>query len=318
MMRKRNYFVWLSLVLFLANCRAYIYDIRVMRKWEPACNQFCYFIGLGDFHDKKHTITPLQLQQIDQIAAKLQPNKTKLIIEDISSENNIGKKGCGRFFVNSRGGILGGLAKKFRGKKFPYVDNVEYRFCRVASLAPVVHNINANLRRFLSTAKIYKRCLSREISLTAKEIIGYQDGNVLNSWYKKCILTMRNNMKLLKFDKKPNTSVADFIYSMTTPKNRFNFVKKLLVFDSPLIDAKIIHSIVAPPKKQHSFVIAGGSHIKNVSRVLQQIGYKPIYQSSVVVEKEYDKKKCLGCNVLPGGFCCKPRPADLHILNKFI
>jgi len=304
-------------MLIMASCRAFIYDICVMRKWDSESNRYCYFIGLGDFHDKSHSITPLQVKQIDHIVARLQPNKTKLIVEDISSENNMGKKCCGRFFINSRGGILGGLAKKFRDKNFPYVDNIEYRFCRVASLAPVINNINTNFRKFLSTVKIYKSCLAKEISLTAKEILGYKDGSLLNSWYKKCLANMYNNMKLLKFDKKTNMSVADFIYSMTTPKTRSNFVKKLLVFDSPLIDAKIVHSVVADPKKQNALAIAGGSHIRNTSRVLRQIGYKPIYQSRVVVVKERDKKKCLGSNVLPGGFCCKPRPADLNVLKQF-
>jgi len=314
---KKSFYIWFILVLFTANCMAFIYDVHVMRKWDSANNRHCYFVGLGDFHDKKHAITPLQLNQIDQIIKKLHPNKTKLIIEDISSADNVGKRGCGRFCVNSRGGILGGLVQKFRGKNFPYVNNIEYRFCRVAALAPVINNVNTNFRKFLSTTKLYKSSLNTEVASIAKEILSYNDGIVLNNWYKKCLSKTYNNMKVLKFDKKTNMSIADFIYSMTTPKNRLNFIKKLLMFDTSLVDARIVHSIVTPPSRQHALVIAGGSHIKNVSGVLQQIGYKPVYRSKIIVVKERASKNCPGHNLLPGGFCRKPKPADLRILNRF-
>ena len=318
MMSKVKRSIWLNLMLCMPSCKGFIYDVRIMRKWDSASNRFSYFIGLGDFHDKSHDMTALQIKQIDQILAKLQPNKIKVIVEDVSSKGAIGKKCCGRFFVRSSGGILGGLVKRLKDKRCPYVENIEYRFCRVASLAPVIKNIKTNFRKILSAAKIYTSCLSKEVAYTANDILRYKDGNVLNSWYKTCLLETRKNMKSLKFDKKLNMSVADFIYSMTTPKTRLNFVKKLLIFDSSLIDAKIAHAIVHAPRKQYALVIAGGSHVKNVSNVLQKVGYKSMYQSKVVVQKGKAKKNCPWRNILPGGFCYQPRPADLRVLNKFI
>jgi len=98
-----KYLISLNLLLTMASCRAFIYDIRVMRKWDSAKNQYCYFIGLGDFHDKRHSITPLQVNQIDHIVSKCDAKKTKLIVEDIASKNNTGQRCCGRFFVTIHG-----------------------------------------------------------------------------------------------------------------------------------------------------------------------------------------------------------------------
>lgn len=311
-----KYLLLLSCLISLG-ARAFIYDIRVMRRWDPAYRHYCYFIGLGDFHDKRHNITPLQLKQIDGIISRCPYGKTKMIVEDISSRSNVGRQLCGRFFVNSRGGILGGLAKKYRNKGFLGLDNVEYRFCRVASLAPVINSLKSDLSTLTSTSHIRICCLKNEIINVLKEISTYNDGRVLNSWYQKCMAQTMRYMKLLKFDINSSKSVADYLAYNTNAKNRINFVKKMLTFDSPLIDSKILHTIVNSRAKQNHLVIAGGSHVRNVSRVLQRIGYQVLFRSRVKMIREYNRDKCLGCNILPGGFCCKPEPADLKILHRF-
>jgi len=311
--------IMLGSMLVHSSVQAFIYDIRVMRKWDNLNNYYCYFIGLGDFHDKRHKITPSQIKQIDEIVNKCHPDKTKLIFEDISSKNSVGTRCCGNFFVNSNGGILGGLTRRYKNKNLNLlVENIEYRFCRVASLAPVINNINANYRKFLPTSSIKVQRFKNEVLGVAKKLLGYNDNIVLKNWYKKCIAQAENNMKLLKFNSMSHMSVADYIYYNTNEKNRLPFVKKLLVFDTSLIDAKIVHSIVSAKKKQNIVVIAGGSHIKNVSRVLQLIGFTSIYNSKILLKKEYNPKKCLGCNVAPGGFCSKPQPVDLKILHRFL
>lgn len=289
-----------------------------MRKWNPACRNYCYFIGLGDFHDKCHNTTPVQLKQINKIVCKSPADKTNIIVEDISSRNINGCYGCGRFFVRSKGGILGGFTNKCRANGIKNVENVEYRFCRVASLAPILNNINKSAKSFSSSCKIFICCLKKEIANVCRQILSYKDGVVLDKWYRECINKAEKCVKCLKWDKAPNMSVADYICRYTKPKNRLNIVKKLLTFDSYLLDTRIIHSMMNPKNKRNTIVIAGGSHIRNVSHILRKLGYETIYKSKPTFKREYDMKKCLGCHVQPGGFCRKPEPADLKILDRFL
>ena len=69
---------------------------------------------------------------------------------------------------------------------------------------------------------------------------------------------------------------------------------------------------------QNFVVVAGGSHIRNVSSVLESIGYKSVYQSNVLVNKEAAKENCPTSNIMSDGFCCKPEPVDLKVLERFI
>lgn len=308
----------ISVMLVITQSKAFVYDIRVMRKWDNASGQYSYFVGLGDFHDKSHKITPIQVQQIDAIISRCDPGRTKFIVEDISSLSSSGKKCCNRFFINSTGGILGGLANKYRKKRNLLVDNVEYRFCRVASLAPVINNINANYRKFPSTNNISISAFGREIATVTKEILDYKDGKMLSNWYLRCLSQVAKHMNFLHFQSKLKMNIADYIYSCTNFTNRLSFVKKLLVFDSSLLDAKIVHSIIGPQGRQNAIVIAGGSHIRSVSRVLQTLGYQSIYNSKVSLRREYDTKRCLGSNITPGGFCRKPEPVDLRVIDRFL
>jgi len=308
----------ISFMLINLSVNGFIYDIRVMRKWDRKDKYYSYFIGLGDFHDKTHKITSQQVRELDAIMGKCKKDRTKVVVEDVSSAGCGGRKCCGRFFINSSGGILGGLAKKYRDKGFRFLENVEYRYCRVASLAPVVNNIHANLRKFASTSGIFIKNFEQEVQRVLKDVSRFNDGKMLNNWYKTCISTIENDLKRLKLRQMSKMSVADYLYYNTNPTNRLGLVKKLLTFDSSLVDAKIVHSIINSPKKQNSIVIAGGSHIRNVSNILQTIGYKPIYNSRVIVRKERVSNPCLGSHIAPGGFCAKPLPANLKVLHNFL
>jgi len=317
MERLLKYLVCLQLFLF-SGVKAFIYDVCVMRKWNPAYRNYCYFVGLGDFHDKCHSITPLQIKQINDIIYKC-PGDTNIIVEDISSKNKEGCRSCANFFIKSKGGILGGFTKKCLANGIRSIENVEYRFCRVASLAPILNNIHKNARSFSSACKIRVDCLKNEIENICRKISSYKDGAVLDAWYEKCIDKVSKCMKSLKWDKAKNLSVADYICCYTKPKNRLNIVKKLLTFDSYLLDTRIIHSMMNNNKnKRNTIVIAGGSHIRNVSRILQRLGFETVYKNKPLFKREYDMKKCLGCHIQPGGFCRKPEPADLKVLENFL
>lgn len=335
-----------SLTIFFT-CKSFIYDIKVLRKWDNINKRYSYFIGLGDFHDRAHRATDLQIGQIDDFVKRCTPQKTKLILEDICSEPNNGVKFCPQFNINSTGGILGAIADRYRNFfgqnnggfcRSDFVDNVEYRFCRVASLAPVINNINIDCKNFISTSKIYINCFKNEIINAIGEIKSYDDKNkVLQDFYKNSIALVNEQVKKLKFNENLGYSVADYINlykdnkSVCEDKNKLNLVKKLLVFDSCLLDSKILHSIFKNfNNKQNFIVIAGGSHIKSVSSVLIKIGYEKVYESVVVADignaKNCDKGVIFGrkpgvencASSAPDIDNCKPAPADLTVLDKFI
>lgn len=88
---------------------AFIYEVKVLKKWDATRKRYHYFIGISDFHDKRHDATTSQANAINRLLRQLPKEQTKVIVEDLSTENNCGRKACGRFFLNSRGGIFRGL-----------------------------------------------------------------------------------------------------------------------------------------------------------------------------------------------------------------
>lgn len=361
-------------ILFMScfSSKAYIYDLRVLRKWDEEKNRYCYFLGLGDFHDRTHSVTQLQLKQLDSIFLRCNRERCKLMVEDVCSVPNSGTRLGSNFCINSTGGLLGGIAKRYVDKEdlekldHDFIQNIEFRFCRVASLAPVINNISADLKSISSTSSILVECLKNEIMDLVNEINGYKDTKVLKDLYKQAVDFVVSSVNYLKFDMVLKKSVADYLNLSCNNAGiqaRLNFVKKLLVFDSCLLDAKVVHSIVSESckvdsKKQNFIVIAGGSHIRNVSQILQMVGYKPVYESKIEIKNIPEIGVCAnsastigqngcgdaqrfagqlplgssvgGSGVLPAGqmglnnlsanqgVCCKPEPTDLSVLDRFI
>jgi len=314
----------LSFCLLALKSDAFIYEIYVMYKVDPADKENKkkrkYFIGLGDFHDKKDYSNVVQMTKLNAIIARRPKDDTQFIVEDISSKGFGDKMACGRFYVNSRGGILGGLAKKYIGKGFTNFKNIEYRFCRVASLSPLLNNVYSGKASFPSSSSIKICCLKNEIAKLLLDINKYNDGDILNKWYKQRIASVFKCMKVFKFSKYKQLSVEDYVNQYTNHINkakRLNFIKKMLVFDSSLIDIQIVHEMVKSPHRK-KVVLAGGSHIRSVAKMLEKIGYTLDYKNSVSFKDEYDMKKCLGCHINPGGFCRKPKPVKLDVLDKYL
>ena len=102
-MRYKGLFFTLFLGLFGAN-QAYIYEIKVLRKWDAGRQKYHYFIGLSDFHDKHSASNQSQLTKIEQLLGSLDKKRVMLAVEDLSSPNAQGRQECGHFSINSRGG----------------------------------------------------------------------------------------------------------------------------------------------------------------------------------------------------------------------
>lgn len=293
----------------------YIYEIRVLRKWDGIRQKYQYFIGLSDFHDKTNDSTQSQLNKLEQLLVTLDKNKTALVIEDLSSKNSQGRQECGHFSINSRGGILGGLADKSKEMGLS-VDNIEFRYCRVSSLGPVLNNLNASLKDLPSAMHVRVEALVKEIMEEIEEIKRYADGHELNKIYAASIKDVLIAIKTLHLDIPHSLSVADYLAQHSTVHNRLELLKKLLTFDSSLLDLKLMHAVMQSQHKDKVIAIAGGAHIARVCQLLSSQGYNLVSGTKISFAREHDLQRCLGSHIVDGAFCVKPAPIDLKAFEK--
>jgi hypothetical protein len=147
------------IMLFLSNnVFGYFYHVCVMNKHTKRQ----HVVLLGDYHDKKHPANKGQRAYLESLLKKYNSKKVKLIVEDLSSVNNDGRMICCNFGINCDEGVLGRLANKARALGIA-VDNVEYRYCRVAGIGPLLNNITSNPHSFRSSVGITIASLHKEI-----------------------------------------------------------------------------------------------------------------------------------------------------------
>jgi len=315
-MRYKSLFFMLFLGLFQANY-TYIYEVKVLRKWDAGRQKYHYFIGLSDFHDKHSGSNQSQLSKIEQLLANLDKNRVKIAVEDLSSPNAQGRQECGHFSINSRGGILGGLAEKCKNLGFE-VDNVEFRYCRVSSLGPILNNLKERLDNFPSATHTHIAALVQEINQEIQAIDRYSDGHALSSVYNASIKEVAALVQSLHLEHDQSKSVAHYVGQHSKDNTRLELLKKLLTFDSSLLDIKLVHSVMQAGDKDRVIAIAGGAHIARVSELLIAQGYAPMESTKITFAREHDLNKCLGSHIIEGAFCMKPEAIDLGILQKAI
>ena len=270
--------------LFLSNLTlCYVYDLAVFPGNRP--KQIIIF--LSDYHDKKHPASREQRIALERILRKCIPHKTKLIVEDLSSVNNDGRMICCNYGINCADGMLSHLAHKAREMGI-VVDNVEYRYCRVAAIGPVINNIDSDPHSFRSTAGITLNSLHQEIEDEITKITHYDDGKKMNAFYKQAIRGVRDTLPKLSLCKADRTmSVARYCVGLRSNRYRQE-LEKLCIFDSALIDSNIIHSL-ACSQEELILVVAGGSHIEQICNRLRSLGYKQLYTTiSVDVTNSID------------------------------
>ncbi len=300
----------LLILIFPQWCAGYIYQAHVLKKWNAYRSHWQYVIGLGDYHDKKHHATQSQLREIQAMLAGAN-GSLKVITEDLSAQNNMGRFGWGPFYVNSRGGILGGLTERCHDMGID-TENVEFRYCRVCSLGPVLNNIHTQPQQFRPTNAIRLQDLCNEIDVELDRIRQFEDGLILHAWYTKQTKEIERKIARLGLRSR-NMSVADFISCVQA--KRLPLVKKLLTFDSSLLDMKMVHAIVHADTDVCA--IAGGSHIERVSIVLQKVGYEPVFAAKSAVYQSAQLRECIGSDIKEHSFKPKPQPIDLTAVKKF-
>jgi|SRR4030095_2568765 len=270
----------ICIALTSSNSFGYIYYVCVMKKMiNKQTNQPQMVIGLADFHDKNHSANQQQRLYVENmLLKKCLEKKGTLIVEDLSSVNNDGKMNCCNFGINSSEGVLGQLANKAREAGI-LVHNVEYRYCRVAGISPLLNNLTVSPHLIKSAVAIDTVALHKEVADEIAAIKQYDDGKELNARYKKVVAAVSKALSALALC--PHAAVQKKYtvahYCSCLPRKRYKQeLEKLCIFDSPLIDMKILHAIVASPDVPLIIVAAGGSHIEHMVALLKRIGYESV------------------------------------------
>ena len=309
-----KYFV-LLLCFFSVETQSFIYDVVVMRKWDAG--RYRYFIGLSDFHDKKHKSNVAQLADLKKIFSRCSAENLKIGSEDVGSASVDRPASCGRFFVLSKGGVLAGFSEMCKSLDLNFT-NFEYRYCRVAALGPVLNNLQADLNSSPSVRATHVADLIAEIETIFRELLAYQDIALLKDLYAHCIRKMKRMMEELSMYRFARMNVSDYLAAITKPENRLATVKKLLTFDSVLLDLRLLHDVVASENIPSYLAIAGGSHIIRVAKFLSKLGYEKVHGADPKFVKEFNLEKCLGSNIVDGQYCRRPKPVDINLISDFL
>jgi len=296
---------------------AFIYEVKVLKKWDATRKRYHYFTGCSDFHDKHHDATPSQMAAIGQLLKQMPRKETKIIVEDLSTENHCGRKACGRFFLNSRGGILGGLTQTCKAQHLN-VDNIEYRYCRVIALGPLLHNLNAELSTIPSLKGVRVSDIMHEIQTTVDHIKQYNDGSTLKQWYAQNLKELATHIQRLKMEQYKDISMAEYVARHTTHATRLKMLKYLLTFDSDLLNVLMVHYVQAAADKEHVLAFAGGTHIARVVDKLKTLGYQEVYSTKPEYFREHNLEKCLGSHITDGNFCVRPHPVKDDVFKKIV
>ena len=287
----------LCVVLIHSWCLGYYYCAYILESKQPlslSCNPKYfhgnnkknkqYIVCIGDFHCKNHSSHEKQKQNLDLLLQACLQKKGKLIIEDLSSINNDGKGICGKYTMDGCG-VLGKLADKARAMGID-VDNIEYRYCRVAALAPLLNNSSSNPYSFRSTKNITLFSLYNEIIDQIKKIQKYNDNELLNALYKSTTAAVQKNVLDLCLNNRKQTSVAHYCSGLWIKKNYRDMLEKLCIFDSALLDMTILHSITTSKDTSLILVVAGGSHIEHIQQLLTRfLSYQLLYSIAAPANK---------------------------------
>lgn len=297
--------------------QAYIYEIKVLRKWDAQQKCYRFFVGCSDFHDKVHSANEEQRPVVESLLVAQDPRKIKVIVEDLSSKNNKGCKSCGPFYIQSKVGILAGLGDYCRQKGIA-CENVEYRYCRVASMGPIINNLSVSPHMFPSTRSLEVGCIVDEIENTIKDLRLHVSHPALKQVYADEVKKIRIIFEKLRLTQHRSASIADYIHASSTKDNRVDVLKHLLTFDSGLLDIKMTYEILHAKEHDRVIAFAGGTHINRVSELLKKIGYEEVDSTKLSYKKMPDVSKCLGSNIVDGAFCVKPAPLPVKTIQKYL
>lgn len=309
--------LWSNIVLllmFFMQAQAYLYDVKVLRKWQPQCSRYHYWVGCCDFHDKLHKQNSVQRKKIEEWLPGYNPDHVLVLVEDLSSTNDAGRLGCGSFFINSRMGILAGLGNYCKTNHIP-VQNVEYRYCRVVALGPVINNIHADPHSLPSAKKMTIAELTQEIEQTYNDLLLSSTSSEFKNMLKNKTVNLHKGIEKLQSTAYAQASIADYLRNNTTVWNRLEVVKNMLTFDGILLGFKLVDATLKNENKEKVIAFAGGTHINEAYEMLQKIGgYEPLIDSKSANGADVAKAINTGSQPLNK----KPEPISLDLLEHYI
>lgn len=305
----------LGFFFYVSHIVSYGYDVKVLKKWQPTlkCNQ--YWVGVCDFHDKAHPSNTVQRKKIEDTLPNTNKNDVLVIVEDLSSCNDAGRSGCGPYYINSKTGILAGLGGFCKDHHIP-VCNVEYRYCRVVALGPVINNISADPNLFPSTKKMTVSSLLHEIEHAYTHLLLDNPHTALCNVCNDKAKGVQSTIKKLHLSHDHHKTIAEFLTDRTTPLNRLDMVKTLLTFDGIFIGLKIADASLKADTKKKVIVFAGGTHINEAYELLQKVGgYVPVTASDM--QAGTPLSKAISTNAAEH-YLSKPQPVSLELLEHYL
>lgn len=310
-------YLWCAGV-FGVQMNAYLYrdakgDIKVLRKWNGDTNRYHYWIGFRDFHDKHHKHNPMQRKRIEELLPGHNPEHLLVLVEDLSSPNDMGKLGCSSYFINSRTGILAGLGSFCKKNHVP-VQNVEYRYCRVVGLGPIINNIHADPHSFSSTKKLTLEHLTQEVEQAYSDLLLGSSSSEFKNYLISKTTEIHKQMEKFKKHGGAQRTVADYVKAQSSASNRLDLVKNMLTFDGILIGFKLADATIKAPQKEKVVAFAGGTHIDEAYDILQKVGgYEPISDDKETTAP--DLAKAINTN---GMIAHKPDPISVELLEHYL
>ena len=311
------FYVWYCLLqcFYLGG---YAYDLKVLRKWYPNYNRYHYWVGVEDFHDKTHTANAPQRVKIEESLPCHNPKDLLVLVEDLSSVNDAGRVGCGPYYINSRVGILAGLGIFCRLNSIP-VFNVEYRYCRVVGLGPVINNITTDPALFPSVQKVTIGQLAHEIDRVRTDLLLGNTKDAFKTLIQEKAREVTQEMKQLHLMQDYKKTVADYLKTNSTPLARLDLVQKLLTFDGIFIGLKFAHATMQKaPNTLKIIALGGGTHINEAYEILQKIdNWEPVIhaQSNNGPSSAISKSIGSSTDALNGS---KPKPVSLELLEHYL
>src|ERR1700684_2776321 len=102
--------IWIRSLFFggmlcVSTLYAFVYNANVLRLYNNDAHDYQYIVGVSDFHDKLHQANDTQRATLEQILNGCSKRDTLVVVEDLSSTNINGCRGCYQFVINSNKGI---------------------------------------------------------------------------------------------------------------------------------------------------------------------------------------------------------------------
>ncbi len=303
------------LALSFLSTKSFIYKVDILCKWDPIPENCSYFIGCSDFHDKFHEANAPQRQFIRRLLADCDKRQTRVLVEDLASANHNGKSARINFRRRAKPGILAGFANECKQLGVS-ATNLEYRYDRVLAVAGLLKNTAVNPYSYKPACTICVGQVKKELDDTIDQIKQYKDGPQLEKMYQKGITSALKQSKdfNLAYDHKLN--IASYLIEHTKSSFRNAFIKRLLTFDSVLLDFKFIHETIKS-KEPVVVALAGGTHIQRAISILQKMGYKAHKSTTLTYENEPDSSVAYSKVMIPWQQR-RPAATDLQLLMQYI